>query len=123
MELVDPKLESKFNKDEVMVMINVALRCSSVTPVVRPSMSSVVSMLESRAVIEFVSDPNISTDSVNWKEMMNQHEHSAETSMEESQIQSTSTERPWTATSSSAVDLYSVELEKKNNEIEHSLLS
>ncbi|KAM7498585.1 hypothetical protein LguiA_022999 [Lonicera macranthoides] len=121
MELVDPKLESKFNKDEVMVMINVALRCCSVTPLVRPSMSSVVSMLKSRAVIEFVSDPSISTDSMNWKEM-NPHDHSAETSMGESQIQSKSTEGPCTATSSSTADLSSVKLEKKNNEIEHALL-
>ncbi|KAI8558034.1 hypothetical protein RHMOL_Rhmol04G0056900 [Rhododendron molle] len=50
MELVDPTLGSDFNKIEVTVMINVALLCTNVSPIVRPAMSSVVSMLEGRTV-------------------------------------------------------------------------
>lgn len=46
MELVDERLGSEFNEEEVMVMINVALQCVSASPTVRPAMSSVVSMLE-----------------------------------------------------------------------------
>ncbi|KAL6185002.1 hypothetical protein ACLB2K_041137 [Fragaria x ananassa] len=51
MELVDPKLESKFNKEEAMRMIKVALLCTHPTPALRPTMSAALSMLEGRAVI------------------------------------------------------------------------
>ncbi|CAL0310693.1 unnamed protein product [Lupinus luteus] len=57
MELVDKRLGSDFNKEEVMVMINVALLCTNVTQTLRPAMSSVVSMLEGRSVVhEVVSE-------------------------------------------------------------------
>ncbi|XP_057509146.1 probable LRR receptor-like serine/threonine-protein kinase At1g53430 [Actinidia eriantha] len=57
MELVDQTLGSNFNKKEVMVMIHIALQCTIVSPAVRPIMSSVVSMLESRTIDEgFRSD-------------------------------------------------------------------
>ncbi|KAL1827198.1 hypothetical protein ACET3Z_005610 [Daucus carota] len=57
MELVDEKLESDYNEEEVMVMINVALLCADVIPSVRPPMSSVVTILEGGAIIEeFISD-------------------------------------------------------------------
>uniref|UniRef100_UPI0005C92AEE probable LRR receptor-like serine/threonine-protein kinase At1g53440 n=1 Tax=Fragaria vesca subsp. vesca TaxID=101020 RepID=UPI0005C92AEE len=51
MELVDPKLESKFNKEEAMRMIKVALLCTHPSPALRPTMSAALSMLEGRAVI------------------------------------------------------------------------
>ncbi|KAK2368158.1 putative leucine-rich repeat receptor serine/threonine-protein kinase [Trifolium repens] len=57
MELVDRRLGSDFNKKEAMVMIDVALLCTNVTSNLRPSMSSVVSMLEGTTVVpEFVLD-------------------------------------------------------------------
>ncbi|KAG5117191.1 hypothetical protein JHK84_043304 [Glycine max] len=46
-----------FNIKEAMVMINVALLCTKVSPALRPTMSSVVSMREGRTIIqEVVSD-------------------------------------------------------------------
>ncbi|KAH7543981.1 hypothetical protein JRO89_XS15G0076500 [Xanthoceras sorbifolium] len=61
MELVDAKLGSELNEEQVMVMINVALLCSDVSPSVRPSMSTVVSLLEGRAAIQdFVPDSIVS---------------------------------------------------------------
>jgi len=48
MELVDPRLGKDFKKEEVILMINVALLCTNSCPSLRPSMSSVVSMLEGR---------------------------------------------------------------------------
>ncbi|XP_021833846.1 probable leucine-rich repeat receptor-like serine/threonine-protein kinase At3g14840, partial [Prunus avium] len=61
LDLVDPRLGSDFNKEEMMLTINVALLCCNVTSTVRPTMSSVVSMLEGRAAVqELVSDPNAS---------------------------------------------------------------
>lgn len=56
MEVVDPRLKSKFKKAEATVMINVALLCTNMTASLRPSMSSVVSMLEDRTVRDVISN-------------------------------------------------------------------
>lgn len=57
MDLVDERLGENFKKEEVMVMINVALICTQVSPTQRPTMVSVVSMLEGKTVVrEVVSD-------------------------------------------------------------------
>ncbi|GLU22543.1 hypothetical protein SLE2022_386110 [Rubroshorea leprosula] len=55
LELVDPRLGSDYNKKEVMKMINVALLCTSPAPAARPIMSSVVSMLEGKIVVDELS--------------------------------------------------------------------
>ncbi|KAA8524029.1 hypothetical protein F0562_010540 [Nyssa sinensis] len=103
MELVDPRLGSDFNKEEVMMMINVALLCTHVSPAVRPAMSSVVSMLEGRAVIqELIANTSFSSDKMTLEEMKNPYLHSPEDSMTDSLIQSMSIERPWTGASTSA---------------------
>uniref|UniRef100_A0A7N0REY2 non-specific serine/threonine protein kinase n=1 Tax=Kalanchoe fedtschenkoi TaxID=63787 RepID=A0A7N0REY2_KALFE len=49
--LVDEKLGSNFNKEEVGRMIRVALLCTNASPSLRPNMSEVVSMLEGAAEI------------------------------------------------------------------------
>ncbi|XP_034696278.1 probable LRR receptor-like serine/threonine-protein kinase At1g53430 isoform X2 [Vitis riparia] len=51
MGLVDPRLGLDFNKEEIMVMINIALLCTNVSPAVRPAMPSVVNMLEGRIAV------------------------------------------------------------------------
>ncbi|KAK2422694.1 putative leucine-rich repeat receptor serine/threonine-protein kinase [Trifolium repens] len=57
MELVDERLGEEFKKEEAMIMINVALLCTHVSPMNRPTMSSVVNMLEGKSVVqEVVSD-------------------------------------------------------------------
>ena len=48
MDVVDSKLGSKFKKEEAKRMIEVALLCTYPSPALRPSMSTVVSMLEGR---------------------------------------------------------------------------
>ncbi|KAK3405493.1 hypothetical protein EUGRSUZ_K01990 [Eucalyptus grandis] len=50
-ELVDPRLGSDFDKEEVLALIKVALMCTNVTPALRPLMSSVVSMLEGKVAV------------------------------------------------------------------------
>ncbi|KAI4333512.1 hypothetical protein L6164_018306 [Bauhinia variegata] len=52
LELVDPSLGSKYSKEEAMRMLNLALLCTSPSPSLRPSMSSVVSMLEGKTPIQ-----------------------------------------------------------------------
>ncbi|XP_045801016.1 probable leucine-rich repeat receptor-like serine/threonine-protein kinase At3g14840 isoform X2 [Trifolium pratense] len=114
MELVDRRLGSDFNKKEIMAMINVALLCTNATSNLRPSMSSVVSMLELRTVVpEFVSDSSEVMDE-NKMESMRQHYYQTDenkVSKSQTQSESLSNDRPWTATSSSAVDLYPVHLD------------
>ncbi|CAI8593297.1 unnamed protein product [Vicia faba] len=115
MELVDRRLGSNFNKKEAMVMINVALLCTNVTSNLRPSMSSVVSFLEGRnAVPEFVSDSSEVMDEKKL-EVMRQYYYQKEenkiSSTSQTQSQSLISDGPWTASSSSAVDLYPAHLD------------
>ncbi|WCJ27274.1 Leucine-rich repeat transmembrane protein kinase [Euphorbia peplus] len=59
MELVDPRLESKFNKEEVKRVIEVAMLCTHPSPALRPTMSRVVNMLQGTADIhELEIDPS-----------------------------------------------------------------
>ncbi|CAL9016871.1 unnamed protein product [Prunus brigantina] len=107
MELVDPSLGSDFNEEEIMLTINVALLCCNLTSTVRPTMSSVVSMLEGRAAVhELVSDPNASSFEI---EAMRKHfQSSFGRNTGKSQTQTAPTEGTWTGSSSSAHDLYPV---------------
>lgn len=52
MELVDPSLGSRYSTEEAMRMLNLALLCTNTSPTLRPSMSSVVNMLEGKTPIE-----------------------------------------------------------------------
>ncbi|GMP66043.1 hypothetical protein CsSME_00026568 [Camellia sinensis var. sinensis] len=100
-------LGSDFNKKEVVAMIDFALLCTDVSPAVRPTMSSVLSMLESRTVTgELVSDSMVSSDEMEPKEMMIELQQSHETNSNDTQIHSMSNEGPWTASSTSVDDLY-----------------
>nr|GMD87768.1 probable leucine-rich repeat receptor-like serine/threonine-protein kinase At3g14840 [Ipomoea batatas] len=57
MELIDLRLGSDFDKEQALRMIKVALLCTNPSPVLRPSMSAVVSMLEGHDDIpEYKSD-------------------------------------------------------------------
>ncbi|CAK8534937.1 unnamed protein product [Lathyrus sativus] len=115
MELVDRRLGLDFNKKEAMVVINVALLCTNVTSNLRPSMSSVVSFLEGRnAVPEFVSDSSEVMDEKKLEAMRKyyyQKEENKTSTTSQTQNQSLLNDGPWTATSSSAVDLYPVHLD------------
>lgn len=52
LELVDPSLGSHYSKEEVTRMIHIALLCTNPSPTLRPSMSSVVSMLEGKIAVQ-----------------------------------------------------------------------
>ncbi|PPS02464.1 hypothetical protein GOBAR_AA18205 [Gossypium barbadense] len=63
LELVDTRIGSDCNIDEVMAMINIALLCTNPTASARPLMSSVVSMLEGKAEVqEYLTDTSISSN-------------------------------------------------------------
>ncbi|XP_012836462.1 PREDICTED: probable leucine-rich repeat receptor-like serine/threonine-protein kinase At3g14840, partial [Erythranthe guttata] len=66
MDLVDPRLELKFKKKEVTSAINVAVHCTNIVATERPSISTVVSILEGKAGVgEFISYTSTSTDRTN----------------------------------------------------------
>ena len=86
-------------------MINIALLCTSTSSPLRPTMSSVVSMLEGRTVVQsHISEPNLSTNYWSIKSMRSRHQevHSQE------QSQSITMDGPQTASSTSASDLYPI---------------
>ncbi|KAK4492968.1 hypothetical protein RD792_000295 [Penstemon davidsonii] len=52
LELVDPILGSNYSKKEALRMLNLSLLCANPSPTLRPSMSSVVSMLEGKIPVQ-----------------------------------------------------------------------
>ncbi|KAL0865868.1 hypothetical protein Bca101_044986 [Brassica carinata] len=52
MEVVDPRLRTDYNRDEAMKMIQIGILCTSRVPSDRPSMSTVVSMLEGHSTVD-----------------------------------------------------------------------
>ncbi|XP_047955707.1 probable leucine-rich repeat receptor-like serine/threonine-protein kinase At3g14840 [Salvia hispanica] len=100
LELVDPRLESSFNEEEIVRAINVALICTNVAAAERPSMSSVVSLLEGKdGVPEFVSKSSISVDKTRPDEV----------EMGTFNDEGLSEEAPLSGSSTSAADLYPIE--------------
>ncbi|KAH7528817.1 hypothetical protein FEM48_Zijuj05G0112600 [Ziziphus jujuba var. spinosa] len=70
MELVDQKLGSAFNKEEV---IKVALLCTNPSPTLRPNISAVLSMLEGRTVVpELIMGPSIYGDQLRLADLRDQ---------------------------------------------------
>ncbi|XP_057724098.1 probable leucine-rich repeat receptor-like serine/threonine-protein kinase At3g14840 [Arachis stenosperma] len=103
MELVDRRLGSNFDKEEAMIMIKVALLCTNVSATLRPNMSSVVSMLEGKIIVqEPVFDKP--SDALDEKKLEAMRLYCFED-------QSISMEDPWTTSSTSARDLYPLNLD------------
>ncbi|KAI3809626.1 hypothetical protein L1987_19222 [Smallanthus sonchifolius] len=99
MDLVDPKLGSEYDIPEMMVVINLALLCTAISPTNRPTMSWVVSMLEGRIVPKtFIAEQSVSMTEMDHHKMMKQLESMNEKQMEEIM--------PFTDSSTSAANLY-----------------
>ncbi|WVZ64666.1 hypothetical protein U9M48_014159 [Paspalum notatum var. saurae] len=54
LELVDPDLGSNYSTEEALLMLNVALLCTTATPTLRPKMSKVVSLLEGSTPLQLL---------------------------------------------------------------------
>ncbi|EHA8589952.1 hypothetical protein COCNU_scaffold013660G000010 [Cocos nucifera] len=52
LELVDPSLGSNYSKEEALQMLNLAIICTNLSPTLRPSMSTVVSMLDGKIPVQ-----------------------------------------------------------------------
>lgn len=111
MDLVDPRLGSDYKKEEVTRMIDVALLCANISAAIRPSMSTVVSILEGSAVVpEFASDSSVTNDEMKMKAMWDHFQHDKELKVGDSRTQSRSIDGPLTASSTSAADLYPINM-------------
>ncbi|KAJ9561089.1 hypothetical protein OSB04_006249 [Centaurea solstitialis] len=103
MELVDPRLGSDYNVQEMMVAIDLALLCTTISPTDRPAMSAVVSMLEGRIVPqEFAVEQSISMTEMDREKMMKQSVGMHMSGIEEVSM-------PYTDSTTSAPDLYPVD--------------
>ncbi|XP_071696558.1 probable LRR receptor-like serine/threonine-protein kinase At1g29720 isoform X2 [Rutidosis leptorrhynchoides] len=100
LELVDPRLGSAYDLQEMMTVINVALVCTASSSADRPTMSSVVGMLESRICPEeFVAEQSLTMTEYHREKMMK-----LLGSANDNQVRETSF--TYTDSSTSAVDLY-----------------
>ncbi|XVE53069.1 hypothetical protein DITRI_Ditri02bG0174800 [Diplodiscus trichospermus] len=116
LDFVYPRIGSNCNKEEVMLMINVALLCTNPTAAARPSMSSVVSMLEGRSpVLQLHIDSSVSANEWNPETMKKLYHQIEENDAEDSQTKSMLGDGPWTVSSTSAVDLYPVNFTSGQN--------
>ncbi|KAF5780746.1 putative transferase [Helianthus annuus] len=103
MELVDPKLNSIYDIQEMVVVINLAILCTAISPINRPTMSSVVCMLEGRIVPqEFAVEQSVSVTEIDRHKMMKQLEDTNESQITEMSTRCTDSPK-------SAVDLYPVD--------------
>ncbi|KAK8633352.1 hypothetical protein V6N13_014198 [Hibiscus sabdariffa] len=112
LDLVDARIGSDCNIDEVMAMINAALLCTYPTASARPLMSSVVSMLEGNASVEeFFIDSTVSSSQKKDAEAMKKfYAKLEEDNKEISHTKSLLADGPWTGSSTSGADLYPISL-------------
>ncbi|XP_020082371.1 probable LRR receptor-like serine/threonine-protein kinase At1g53430 [Ananas comosus] len=60
LDMVDPALGSDYSKDEALRTLQVALLCTKTSPILRPTMSSVVSMLSGQTPVEVAQNSDLS---------------------------------------------------------------
>ncbi|KAB5534222.1 hypothetical protein DKX38_017308 [Salix brachista] len=110
MEVVDPKLQSEFNKEEAERMIKLALLCTNASPSLRPAMSEVASMLEGQTSIpEIISDPSIYGDDLHSTRLTGHYQQARDHSLNSTRGLFPPSDKSWNGKSStSAHDLYPV---------------
>ncbi|KAK9150682.1 hypothetical protein Syun_008991 [Stephania yunnanensis] len=110
MELVDPKLGSDFNKEEVERMIQISLLCANASPTLRPAMSIVVSMLEGQTAVQTIpSDPSILDKDTRFQVIRDQQQRMHMRDLVDNQTIASSSDGAWIGSSStSAQDLYQI---------------
>lgn len=65
LELVDSDLGSNYSTEEALLVLNVALLCTTAAPTLRPKMSEVVSLLEGHASLHpLLSDLSLAENSL-----------------------------------------------------------
>ncbi|KAF9672493.1 hypothetical protein SADUNF_Sadunf11G0048000 [Salix dunnii] len=119
MEVVDPKLQSEFNKEEAERMIKLALLCTNASPSLRPAMSEAASMLEGQTIIpEMISDPSIYGNDLHSTRLTGHYQQAKDHSLNSTQGLFPPSDISWNGKSStSAHDLYPVNPESINSSL------
>ncbi|KAJ8761837.1 hypothetical protein K2173_005409 [Erythroxylum novogranatense] len=122
MEIVDPNLESEFNKKEAERMVKVALLCTNASPTLRPAISEVVSLLEGGSIIqEVTSDPGIYADDLRMKSLRGYYQQMQDKSSSGSQPSTLASDKIVTDSSTiSGYDIYPAKPESINLDISES---
>ncbi|KAL2494654.1 putative LRR receptor-like serine/threonine-protein kinase RFK1 [Forsythia ovata] len=108
-ELVDPRLGSQVNKEEVGRMVKVALLCTNITPSIRPTMSEVVQMLEGQmAIPDVIPEGSTYTDDMRFRTMKDFHRQRQNGSSSGSQTPNSTTIQTDAGFTSSTTDLYEI---------------
>ncbi|KAK6123957.1 hypothetical protein DH2020_042302 [Rehmannia glutinosa] len=101
-ELIDERLDSFINRDEIERTVKVSLLCTNATPSVRPTMSEVVQMLEGKmAIPDVIPEGSTYTNDVRFKAMKDFHQEKKTRSPAWSQSQNSTNVRTDAAYSSS----------------------
>ncbi|EOA29787.1 hypothetical protein CARUB_v10012882mg [Capsella rubella] len=116
MEVVDPRLGTSYNKQEAMTMIQIGMLCTSPAPADRPSMSTVVSMLEGHSTVNVgkLLEASFNKGSDKDEESVRAMKRHYAMIGEEEITNTTTTDGPFTSSSTStanASDLYPVKLD------------
>ncbi|XP_010487294.1 PREDICTED: probable leucine-rich repeat receptor-like serine/threonine-protein kinase At3g14840 [Camelina sativa] len=115
-EVIDPRLGTSYNRQEAMTMIQIGLLCTSPAPADRPSMSTVVSMLEGHSTVnvEKLLEASFNKGSEKDEESVRAMKRHYAMIGEEEITNTTTTDGPFTSSSTStanASDLYPVKLD------------
>ncbi|XP_057494278.1 probable LRR receptor-like serine/threonine-protein kinase RFK1 isoform X1 [Actinidia eriantha] len=115
-DLVDPKLGSEYNKEEVERMIKVALLCTNASSSLRPTMSEVVSMLEGQMSIpDVIPEPKSYVEDLRFKAMRDLNREKQSRDFSRSQTKSSMTNQTDIGSSSTSVeDLYKVNMDSQS---------
>ncbi|KAL6991290.1 hypothetical protein U1Q18_009407 [Sarracenia purpurea var. burkii] len=106
-DLVDPKLGSEFNKEEVERMVKVALLCTNGSPSLRPTMSEVVTMLEGQMSIpEIIPEPNSYNEDLRFKAIRDFRREKQNWSLSGTQTEKSTTIRTEVGSSSTSIDVF-----------------
>ncbi|KAF3794526.1 putative receptor-like protein kinase [Nymphaea thermarum] len=103
LQLVDPSLGSKFSKEGAMCVLTVALLCTSTSPSLRPTMSTIVDILEGRAGVEETSTSIGHSSGHSQKSNQLKPQYMSQDTMTQS-VPSIHEHSPWTDTSQSVPD-------------------
>nr|DAD37730.1 TPA_asm: hypothetical protein HUJ06_008371 [Nelumbo nucifera] len=91
LKLVDPVLESNYSEEEALRMLNLALLCTNPSPSLRPTMSSVVSILEGKMPVQAPrmkpSSPNERMRFKAFEKLSRDSQSNASSTSQESQVQ------------------------------------
>lgn len=113
-ELLDRRLGSEVNKEEVDRLVKVAILCTNASPSLRPTMSEVVGMLEGQMTIpDAIPEASAYTEDLRFKAMRDFHQEKQTQSLTESQTQnSTTMQTDLGSTSTSNAELFEINPDK-----------